>query len=374
MLNTEAQVEAAVRCSIILSAGDDSLRLSAYLQKLSEMGLPEDYELTVINNQGLEIDEKCLAVSLPPLKVLNPGGFLSQEQSFNKAAMAAKGKFLLFVSGFIEFDKQILEESINDLAASGEKMSVSANKNFVLAERVHYASQGEFEHLLQNKKIGADEGHYGGDGECVQISSTISAAIQASRVKPWSAINGDKTLRLDYDLGQESIVFDLGAYEGQWASDIFARYCCTIHCFEPVKAFAENIETRFAKNGKIFAHHFGLSNADKKVKISHNATASSIFRGEGKEEIYLAKATDFLSRHNINRIDLMKVNIEGGEYDLAGHLIETGFVKNIVNLQIQFHDFVPNAKERMTKIQRGLEKTHKLTYQYEFVWENWKLR
>ena len=317
MVNTEAQVEAAVRCSIILSAGSDSSMLSAYLQKLSERGLPGDYELVVVNGRGLEIDEKRLAVSLPPLKVLSPGGFLSQEQLFNKASMVTRGKFLLFVSSFIEFDKHVLEESINDLAASGEKMSVSANKNFILVERFHYASQGGFEHLLQDKKIGADKGNYGRDGGCVQISSTISAAIQARRVKPWSAINGDKTLRLDYDLAQESIVFDLGAYEGQWASDIFAKYCCTIHCFEPVKAFAENIETRFAKNGKIFAHRFGLSNADKKVKISHDATASSIFRGEGKEEIYLVKAIDFLSRHNINRIDLMKVNIEGGEYDLA---------------------------------------------------------
>ncbi len=134
MLNTEAQVEAAVRCSIILSAGNDSSKLSAYLQKLSERELPGDYELVVVNSRGLEIDERQLRAFLPAIKVLDHGGFLSQEQSFNKAAMVARGKFLLFVSGFIEFDKQILEESINDLAASGEKMSVSANKNFVLTK------------------------------------------------------------------------------------------------------------------------------------------------------------------------------------------------------------------------------------------------
>ena len=196
----------------------------------------------------------------------------------------------------------------------------------------------------------------------------------AKRVKPWFAINGDKTLRLDYRLDQESNVFDLGGYDGQWTSDIFAKYCCTIHCFEPVEAYAKNIETRFAKNEKIIVHRFGISNAGKKVKISHNGTGSSIFRGKGKEEIQLVKAFDFMIQNNINRIDLMKINIEGAEYDLLDHLIETGFVKNIVNLQIQFHDFVPNAKERMRSIQKSLVKTHKLTYQYEFVWENWELR
>ena len=70
----------------------------------------------------------------------------------------------------------------------------------------------------------------------------------------------------------------------------------------------------------------------------------------------------------------MKINIEGGEYDLLEHLIETGFVKNIFDLQIQFHDFIPNARGRMENIQKKLKKTHKLSYQYEFVWESWKLK
>ena len=45
--------------------------------------------------------------------------------------------------------------------------------------------------------------------------------IQALRVAPWLADNGDKTYRLDYNLNENSVVFDLGGYEGQWASDIF---------------------------------------------------------------------------------------------------------------------------------------------------------
>ena len=54
-------------------------------------------------------------------------------------------------------------------------------------------------------------------------------------------------------------------------------------------------------------------------------------------------------------------------------MIETGFVNQIDNIQVQFHDFIPNAEERMQKIQKHLEKTHRLTYQYLFVWENWNL-
>ncbi len=90
--------------------------------------------------------------------------------------------------------------------------------------------------------------------------------------------------------------------------------------------------------------------------------------------IQLKKASKFFEENKISSVDLMKINIEGGEYDLLEHLMSTNLVKAIKNLQIQFHDFFPDSRERMKKIQEALEHTHKLTYQYEFVWENWELR
>lgn len=198
---------------------------------------------------------------------------------------------------------------------------------------------------------------------------------EQKRSLPWFAANGDKTLRLDYDLTNNSIVFDLGGYEGQWASDVFARYCCKIHIFEPVEEFVRNIEKRFSRNNSIVAHHFGLSDETKKSIISVAEYGSSTFKkGERSQEIFFVKAVNFMLEHEITHIDLMKINIEGGEYDLLDHLIETGFINNIDNIQVQFHDFVPDAEQRMRNIQERLQETHHLTYQYPFVWENWRKR
>lgn len=69
----------------------------------------------------------------------------------------------------------------------------------------------------------------------------------------------------------------------------------------------------------------------------------------------------------------MKINIEGGEYDLLEHLIVSGFVRNIDNIQVQFHDFVDDAEHRMAVIHKNLAKTHRLSYQYPLVWENWEI-
>jgi FkbM family methyltransferase len=194
------------------------------------------------------------------------------------------------------------------------------------------------------------------------------------RVAPWFTANGDSTLRIDYDLNAESIVFDLGSYQGQWASDIFSKYCCSIYCFEPIQQFAEKLRKRFARNDKIKVFDFGLAEEAKEVWISCSNDGSSIFRGEKNELIKLEKASDFIADIKAAQIDLMKINIEGGEYDLLDHIIESGTIFLIKDLQVQFHDFVESSLARVKNIQMSLLKTHELSYQYPFVWENWRIK
>jgi len=157
MLNTEVQVEAAVRCSIIFSAGNDSSRLKTYLLFLREAKLPENYELVVINDQHMQFDESQLGEFRLSLKVLNVDGPLQQQQLFDTGAMAAKGKFLLFVRSLGSFDKLTLQESIQELENSGENVSVSANGIFVLAERSHYTSVGGFAGLFNRFDLTKEE-------------------------------------------------------------------------------------------------------------------------------------------------------------------------------------------------------------------------
>jgi hypothetical protein len=47
-------------------------------------------------------------------------------------------------------------------------------------------------------------------------------------------------------------------------------------------------------------------------------------------------------------------------------------VTGMRDIQVQFHDFVPDAEHRMRRIQQALEATHDLTFEYPFVWENWR--
>lgn len=198
---------------------------------------------------------------------------------------------------------------------------------------------------------------------------------QELMVRKWHADGGDYVLRFNYDLNDQSIVLDLGGYEGQWASDLFARYQCPIFIFEPVAAFANRIRNRFAKNEKIQVHQYGLGGVSRSEEISIAGDGSSVFgKSRNKETIEIVDISGWIE-NNLNTdqsIDLMKINVEGGEYELLDRLIETHLVDRIKNIQVQFHQVMPDSAARMERIQSQLMKTHKPTYQYTFVWENWK--
>jgi FkbM family methyltransferase len=192
----------------------------------------------------------------------------------------------------------------------------------------------------------------------------------------WYEADNDKTLRLRYDtLNGASVVLDVGGYEGDWASNIYAMYCCQVHVFEAVPEYAAKIQSRFAKNPDIHVYAMGLGSVSEEIVLSLDQNKSSRFKqGEQAVNAIIVRADDFLREHNFQWIDLIKINIEGAEYDLLEHLLDCGWIQKIGNIQVQFHDFFPDAKVRMRHIQAQLGATHTLTYQYEFVWENWRLK
>ena len=46
---------------------------------------------------------------------------------------------------------------------------------------------------------------------------------------------------------------------------------------------------------------------------------------------------EFVDSEKITEIDLLKINIEGGEYDVIPRLLDTKMINKIKYIQIQFH-------------------------------------
>lgn len=196
----------------------------------------------------------------------------------------------------------------------------------------------------------------------------------ADRAKwSWRKDRGDTVLRYDYPLTSSSVVIDLGGFHGDWAGEIHNRYRCSIFVFEPIAEYAHKISQRFTGIPTIQVNQFGLAGYRRTEQFSIQGAASSIFKSNGQQvaaELY--DVLEWFEQNSIHECDLMKINIEGGEYELLDRIIDTGLIHRINDLQIQFHHFVPNAIGLMDAIQKKLAATHSPTYQYAFIWENWR--
>ena len=195
-------------------------------------------------------------------------------------------------------------------------------------------------------------------------------------LRAWKRDDLYRKLQLTYDLDAGSTVLDVGGFKGQWASDIVAMYNCRVEVFEPVP------EYRAASRSASRATRWSPSTRrprgrDAQRRARRLGDASSHARADAPVEdgiaIELRSAAEVFAELPDGRVDLMKVNIEGAEYELLESLVETGLITQVRDLQVQFHRFVPDAERRMLALAR-LERTHEATYQYDFLWENWRRR
>jgi len=211
------------------------------------------------------------------------------------------------------------------------------------------------------------------------IKAKILRDADAIEFRRWFTDRGDERLRLNYnDLNPESVVFDIGGYKGDFAYQINMKYDCLVYIFEPHPAYFAQCVERFASNPKVKVLNYGVSNQDSKLRLIESADGSSFHNDQLKHdntvECYVREFFGVVKELEVTNIDLMKINIEGGEFPLLEHLSTLNNFNFVTNYQIQFHKFYPNAIASRNEITRILSMTHTRLWCYEFVWESWSLK
>jgi len=118
------------------------------------------------------------------------------------------------------------------------------------------------------------------------------------------------------------VILDVGAHAGYFALWAIAQNSeAKIFCLEPIKAnfdfLKENIKENKAKNIK--AENVALYKETGQVSIflsedSHNHSLLPI--SENKEIVKAVSFADFVKKNKIKNISLLKMDIEGGEYEI----------------------------------------------------------
>jgi FkbM family methyltransferase len=170
------------------------------------------------------------------------------------------------------------------------------------------------------------------------------------------------------------LVIDGGGYHGSWTDEMLCRYGCRSIIFEPVAPFSAALRARYARNSNVEVLETALSNKTGRAKISFSMDGSSIFRPSSKGESFEISLLDFsafLRERDISDVACLKLNIEGGEYDVLEQLIEVDLLRSIRSLLVQFHQVDSHSEMRRSRIQTALKRSHQCRFDYSFVWECW---
>ena len=189
----------------------------------------------------------------------------------------------------------------------------------------------------------------------------------------WRKDKGQARLSDYSDLQPGAVAFDFGGYKGAWTDDVLrCQPDCTVHIFEPHPKFAAELMAKFAKADNVHVHGFALGQNNGTLTLSDSDDGSSAVADLGEAfDVEIRAVSEFFQNHDIAHIDLVKMNIEGGEYDLLPALVDAGVMERIGKLQVQFHLFEPSFQPVRDAIRDQLAATHTCDWVYPFVWEQW---
>lgn len=181
---------------------------------------------------------------------------------------------------------------------------------------------------------------------------------------------GDVLTTAGLPVTSSSVVIDAGGYRGAWTDEMLCLYSPKVIVVEAHPGFSARLEERYRENDRVRVVRGALGGRNGEIDIFDLADGTSAVRKRGKP-IRVQKVPIGSILNELDDVACMKINIEGGEYEVLDELIGSGAIRKLGSLIVQFHDFFPDASSKRAVICAGLEKTHRRAFDFPFVWERW---
>lgn len=157
----------------------------------------------------------------------------------------------------------------------------------------------------------------------------------------WFELKGDETLALDWELNENSHIWEIGGFEGRLVQQLWDKFHCHIDVFEPQDWAVAKMKRRFEDIDKIKIHPYGLWTENTEILIgNYHTDGASVITDDGREPKVLGVFKDYRRVYGsipYVDIDLVIMNIEGAEYTLIPEFFEFGLFNCIRHFFCQFH-------------------------------------
>jgi FkbM family methyltransferase len=188
----------------------------------------------------------------------------------------------------------------------------------------------------------------------------------------WKAANGDETYALEWDINSESLVWEIGGFEGRWAAQMAEKYNPQIEIFEPQGWAVDRLKVRFKHSPKVRINPFGLWVMDANLPLYNYETDGASLLAEGAR-IQVVQFKDVYSQVD-SEIDVGLMNIEGAEFVLIPYMLGNDLMKHFRYFWCQFHLFVPESEWRIATLREKMKETHDVLWDFFPTAVAWKRR
>jgi len=147
--------------------------------------------------------------------------------------------------------------------------------------------------------------------------------------------------------GEKMVAFDVGANTGEWSLCIIhTRSDCEVHAFELVSETYSLLLKEISNEPNIVPNNVGLSNENAEVDVFRNSKSvmSGFFQRLGEKESEKTRGTvirgdAYVETHHIEKIDFLKIDVEGAEKLVLEGFSETLKAGKIEALCFEYGEF-----------------------------------
>lgn len=187
----------------------------------------------------------------------------------------------------------------------------------------------------------------------------------------WFLFNSEK-LKYRMRFKQDGLVLDIGSYLGEYSENIRKMNPgLTFWLYEPIPDYFKFCVNRFKGMDNVVIYEKAVSADGRNFQMQIDGLRSrqdSINLMDGTHVSSISIQSIF---NSVTEIELMKMNIEGMEYECLEQLIQTDSLIKTKRLLIQFHNFEDGAHHKREKIRKQIAKDFNNIYTFDWLWELW---
>jgi FkbM family methyltransferase len=154
-------------------------------------------------------------------------------------------------------------------------------------------------------------------------------------------------LRREYGLPHDArVIVDIGANMGCFS--IFAADLCknaTILCYEPESKNFEILSKNITENhfqDRVHAYQYAVAGdaGSRELIVGESPLNSLVINSQSsrRQPVSCITLSEIMTGHNLPKIDFLKINCEGAEYEIIERCSESDIAK-LRKIRLEYHDF-----------------------------------